>query len=321
MVIAAIVVGVLALLCIGIFCALMYFFKKSFVREDTKEKMDAGLFNYLKKNGMNDAERRIVEGRMYYRSLPKEDVYITSHDGLRLHGRYSPLGNGKKVILLAHGYKSNGEHDFSCAFELYAKRGFDILLIDQRAHGESEGEYICFGTLARYDIIRWCEYIIGRCGRDVEIVLDGISMGCTTVLLAAGLPEIQENVKCVIGDCGFTDAKSEISYVAKHDYKLSAFPAVNLLEMVCKRKAGYGFSDASTLDAVKNIKIPVLFVHGEDDSYVPCENSRKNYEACASEHKQLLTVPGASHGFSFLVDEKGCREAIENLFAVSLKNN
>ncbi len=312
-----IIAGVILIIVAVIAVLVNYFFRKSFSRVEDK-KLDPSFFDSLRKKGMTDAVDRIMLGREYIKSLPYENVYITSHDGLRLRARYYDNGNPKKVILFAHGYKSNGEHDFSCAFEPYKNQGFDFLLIDQRAHGESEGEYICFGTKERFDVCRWCEFLVERNGDDVRIILDGISMGCTTVLLAAGLSELPKNVKGVIADCGFTDARSEIEYVAKHDYKLPAFPAVDLLERICKKRAGFGFSDATTLEAVKNIKVPVLFVHGEADDYVLCENSKKNFEACTQENKWLFTVPGAGHGLSFLVDEKGCTEAIATFFAVAL---
>lgn len=318
MIIFGISAGALILLAAVLYFVLLYFFKMAFARIEQKERTDEEMHESFKAKYGEYVAGRVVAGRRFYRTLPKEDVYITSHDGLRLHARYSAIGDGKKVILLAHGYKSYGESDFSCAFEGYAKKGLDMLLIDQRSHGESEGEHICFGTLARFDIIEWCKYLIERNGEDVEIVLDGISMGCTTVLLAAGLETLPKNVKCVIADCGFTDPKSEISYVARHDYHIPAFPAVNLLGAMCKRRAGFGLTDASTLEAVKNIKIPVLFVHGEADDYVPCENSVKNFEACGAENKTLLTVKGADHGMSFLVDEKACTEAIDKLLSESL---
>ena len=311
--------GVVLLFALIVFFAVNYFFNMAFRRvKPKKSKLDSDFFTSLEKKGMKEEIKRIREGREYIKSLPYEDVYTDSYDGLRLHAKYYKNGDGKKVILLAHGYKSRGDHDFSCAFEPYKRQGFDFLLIDQRAHGESEGKYICFGTKERFDVCRWCEFLVGRNGDDVKIILDGISMGCTTVILAAALPELPKNVKGVIGDCGFTDAKSEISYVARHDYKLPPFPAVNLLEAVCKARAGFGFSDASTLEAVKNIKVPIIFVHGEADDYVLCENSVKNYEACTSENKWLFTVPGAGHGLSFLADEKGCTEALDKFFEVAL---
>lgn len=311
--------SVILLLIVAVTVLVGYFFKKCFTRVEDKG-LDSDFFASLRAMGMKAEIERIIKGRTFIRSLPYEDVYIESHDGLRLHARYYKNGDGGKVILLAHGYKSNGEHDFSCAFEPYKNQGFDFLLIDQRAHGKSEGKYICFGTKERFDVCRWCDYLVERNGEGVKIILDGISMGGTTVTLAAGLPEISKNVCGVIADCGFTDAKSEIEYVAKTDYKLPPFPAVNLLEIACKTRADFGFSDASTLEAVKNIKIPIIFVHGEADDYVPCDNSKKSYEACESEHKWLFTVPNAGHGLSYLVDTEGCTKALDTFFEVALSD-
>ncbi len=314
-----ITLAVVAVLAVAAFLIVNYFFRISFVRRDSTD-LDPNFFHTLEKKGMVEEVRIIREGRAYVKTLPYEDVYVRSHDGLRLHAKYFKNGDGKKVLILVHGYRSCGDHDFSCAFEPYLARGFDILLVDQRSHGESEGKYICFGTKERFDICRWCDFIVARNGDDVKIILDGISMGCTTVLLAAGLPEISGNVCGVIGDCGFTDAKSEVAYVARRDYKLPSFPAVNLMDGMCRLRAGFGLSEASTVEAVKNIKVPVLFVHGEADDYVLCENSVKNFDACTSEHKWLYTVPEAGHGLSFLVDNAGVSRVLSEFFEVALSD-
>ena len=291
-------------------------FSVNFKREKKKGKNTEAFFAKLEKKGLGQYVDKIRRGREYAESLPYEDVYINSRDGLRLHAKYycnDP--ESKKFIVLAHGYKSSGLSDFSCAFSMYRDFGYNFLLIDQRAHGESDGKYICFGVKERYDVADWCDYLTERFGDDIRIVLDGMSMGCTTVILAAGLPEISKNVCGVIGDCGFTDPYSEIAHVAKSDFHLPPFPAVHVLWGTCRLRAGFGFRDASTLEAVKSIRVPILFVHGEEDDFVPCENSRKNFEACTSEKKRIFTVPGATHGFSFLVDEEGCRRAIADFLA------
>ena len=297
------------------FAASSYFFGANFKREKKKKSTEA-FFAKLERIGLGDYVEKIKKGRAYAESLPCENVYITSRDGLRLHARYyenNPESN--RIIVLAHGYKSSGFSDFSCAFEMYREMGFNFLMIDQRAHGESEGKYICFGVKERYDVADWCDYLVDRFGDGVEIVLDGMSMGCTTVILAAALPDISKNVCGVIGDCGFTDPYTEIAHVAKSDFHLPPFPAVHALWGTCRLRAGFGFRDASTVEAVKNISVPILFVHGEADDFVPCENSRRNFEACTSEKKRIFTVPGATHGVSFLVDEEGCRRAITEFMA------
>ncbi|MBE6600508.1 MAG: alpha/beta hydrolase [Ruminococcaceae bacterium] len=311
--------GIVLILALIVFVIVNYFFRGSFVRREDKN-LDPAFFRSLEKQGMNREIEMIHAGRDYVRSLPYEDVYTPSHDGLSLRARYFKNGDGKQVLILVHGYKSRGDHDFSCAFEPYKNRGIDILLVDQRSHGKSEGKYICFGTKERFDVIRWCEFIIARNGEGVKIILDGISMGATTVLLAAGLPELPKNVVGVIADCGFTSARSEVAYVAKRDYHLPSFPAVNLMDLMCRLFAGFSLSEVSTVDAVKSIKVPVVFVHGEADDFVPCENSIRNFCACGSPQKWLYTVPNAGHGLSFLIDNSGVSEVLNTFFEAALSD-
>ena len=237
---------------------------------------------------------------------------ITSFDGLKLRGRLYPCDRtlaGEKnrpLLLLAHGFRSYGAFDFSCGCPFYVEQGFDLLLIDQRAHGRSEGRYICFGVNEGRDVADWCRRLDKEYpGRPV--VLAGISMGATSVLMAAGDPDLPQNVRGVVADCGFTDCGGEFSHVLRQMYHLPARPVMALTEPLCRRRLGFGFWDHSTEKAVAQMSLPVLFFHGALDALVPADNSRRAFAACASADKELIIVEDADHGQSFLADEAGCR--------------
>lgn len=251
----------------------------------------------------------IEEGIRWFCAQPVQEVWISSSDGLRLRGRYLPCPHSDKTILLAHGYRSaSPEHDFACALKLYHDMGFNLLLIDQRAQGKSQGEYITFGVLEREDVAAWARWLDRTYGPRA-IVLDGISMGAATVLMALSLP-LPASVKGVVADCGFTSPQAIISYVMSADYGLPARFLLPGLKLWFRLKAGRSLAGASAPAAISASRLPILLIHGEADKYVPCDMSREN--AQASPNATLVTVPGAGHGVSFLMDREKCVKALDN---------
>lgn len=240
-------------------------------------------------------------------AIPFEDVFITTKDGLRLHGRYYETAPGAPVQILFHGYRSNALRDFSGGLQLALESGCNALLVDQRAHGASGGKCLSFGVLERRDCLEWIEYVNERFGRDVPVVPVGVSMGAATVLMASGL-ELPENVVGIIADCGYTSPRAIICKVAS-DMKLPARLVYPLVRLGARLFGGFDPDECSAEDALRSAKVPVLLIHGEDDRFVPCEMSRTNHAACRSEAR-LLTVPGAGHGLSYLIDYDGYRSAV-----------
>ncbi len=182
---------------------------------------------------------------------------------------------------------------------MYYSLGLNLLLVHQRAQGKSEGKYMTFGVRERRDVHTWVKWHTERFGKDVPILLAGISMGASTVLMACGEP-FEGNVRAAFVDCGFTNPKAIFTAVAR-EIHLPAFLFVPAVGLWCRCFAGFRAAEYSTLDAVKKMTLPVLFAHGEADTFVPCEMTKQNYEACASADKTLLLVPGAKHGQSFPV--------------------
>lgn len=253
---------------------------------------------------------KLVEGVESFNAHQKERVSIKSYDGLNLVAYYFPCPQpSKKYAVLMHGYNSCGKNDFGVAIDFNLELGFNVLIPDQRAHGESEGKYIGFGILERFDCKSWCEYLIERFGNDIQIVVGGISMGATTVLMASGL-DLPEQVKCIYADCGFTSPLDELKHI---QHNLLHLPASLMMfggTLVCKLVAGYDVRELTTADALRKAKKPILFIHGKRDKLVPCKFSIENYEACASE-KELFLVEEGLHGTSFFADNEGYKKKVK----------
>ena len=230
---------------------------------------------------------------------PCEFVSILSHDGLKISGRYYHVKDGAPLDICFHGYRSHPFTDFSGGTELCFQMEHNVLLIDERAHGRSEGRTISFGILERLDLPCWVDYAIRRFGDDVQIFLFGVSMGGATVLMASDL-ELPENVKAIIADCPYANPLDVILCVGKG----TSFPGWLIKPFAILSARIYGGFDLLETDAVravKNTKVPILILHGEDDRYVPCSMSESVAQA-NPEMVRRFTFPGAAHGISYLVD-------------------
>ena len=230
-----------------------------------------------------------------------EDVYTESFDGLKLHGKYLPVPNSRGTMLLVHGFHGSGNTDFGCILQTYHNMGFDLLVIDQRSHLGSEGTFLTMGVRERYDVRSWCLWLLERFGEGHPVVLDGISMGGATVLMAGGL-DLPRNVRGIIADCPFTSPREIfVSVMGKMKIPTWMLWGANLYARLF---AGFSIDGASTVEALKTCTLPLLIAHGEADDFVPCAMGVASFEASASPDKQLITVPGAGHGMSYLVERE-----------------
>ena len=257
-------------------------------------------------------KKRIKNGLEWFNAQPKEDIYIESHDGLKLHGVYLNVNpETRKLILMFHGYRSSFR-DFACAYEYYAQLGFNMIVVDQRSHGLSEGKFITYGVLERYDVVSWLEYAKQKYPENNDIYIDGISMGASTVLMAS---DLVTGVKGIIADCGYTSAKDIITCVAKGMHVPAFF--VHPLGFMARIFCGIDYT-YSTVDSLKKTNIPVIFVHGLSDDFVPAYMTEENYQVCNSK-KTMVLVENAPHGYSFLIDEKRVKNELERFFNESEK--
>ncbi|MCQ2968945.1 MAG: alpha/beta hydrolase [Clostridium sp.] len=222
-------------------------------------------------------------------------VYMISNDGLKLHN-YEIINDNpsNKWAIIVHGYTSNGL-DMASYAEKFYNMGYNIMIPDLRSHGESEGHYIGMGWDDRNDIINLINYLIKK-DSEAEIVLFGVSMGAATVMMVSG-EELPSNVKAVIEDCGYTSAWDQFTYQLKVLFNLPQFPMMNIADVICKIRAGYFISNASAIKQVEKSVTPTLFIHGDNDDFVPFEMQDELYKSCNAE-KEKIIIQGAAHAKS-----------------------
>ncbi len=292
---------VILLLIIALYIIVHRFFTIAFLRDDrdksAAERLEIPWTIYV--DDVTVGEKRLFG----YKS---DRVEIKSFDGLTLRAMLIPCENAKGTVIMMHGYRSDGYADFSRVFEFYRKLSFNILLPHHRSHFSSEGKYITFGILEQYDCRDWIKYAAENIGGDIYLL--GISMGAATVMLASSL-SLPENVKGIIADCGYSSVWDELSYVLKRDYGLPAFPLMHLVNLRFKRVIGKDLRSASCSKAVAKTNLPILFIHGSSDNFVPCEMTMENYTACKSE-KSLYISNGADHAVVSWVDPEGYKKSV-----------
>ena len=256
----------------------------------------------LEKGSWRDYLPEIRREMEWFRSQRPETVTIRSRDGLKLYGSYLEASDARACVLLCHGYRSRGELDFALVLRLLYEHGCSLLVIDQRAHGRSEGKYIAYGVLERYDCQQWAWFLHTKLGGRVPIFLEGMSMGASTVMMAADLA-LPPSVVGIIADCGYNSPWEELRHCVRWRYHLPAFPVLPLTELMCRLAAGFSLRGTCAAASLANSPLPLLIIHGTEDDFVPPTMTAENYAAAAGEKRQIL-VPGARHGLSYLMDRE-----------------
>lgn len=243
------------------------------------------------------------------KNRPCEFVSILSRDGLTLSGRYYHVRDDAPLAIGFHGYKSCWLTDFCGGADIAFQMGQNVLLVDERAHGRSQGRIITFGIKERQDVLCWLDYAVNRFGPDVKILLYGVSMGGATVLMASGL-DLPDNVKGIVADCPYSAPLDVILEVGRQTH----YPPKLIKPFVilgAKVFGGFDIREASGAEAVKHTKVPILIIHGEDDTFVPPEMS-----LCVQQANPKMvtrhTFPGAYHALSYMVDTPRYRTLVKN---------
>lgn len=293
--------GVLGVTEVGIAA---YFYRRTMIRGNAKKERTMKMAG----TDWNQHMAFIKERKELMMSQPHEDLWIESFDGLKLHATWFPQGECKKVVICFHGYTSQGMSDYIGLSGYYLQKGYSMLLVDERAHGQSEGKHIGFGCLDRQDALKWIEKVIKDCGEDVEILLHGTSMGGATVLMTSGL-KLPIQVKGIVSDCAFTSAKEVFTHVLKSMYHMPAFPTIQISDFMNRKLSGYGLDECNAAREVKKAKVPILLIHGSGDTFVPCSMCETIYQNCASPKKKLI-IEGAAHAESYYKDPTSYEKAL-----------
>ena len=259
---------------------------------------------------------QMIEWIKYARALPHKEVSIQSFDGLTLRGTYFEFEKGLPIDILFHGYHGCAEQDLSGGVYRCQRLGHNVLIVDHRASGKSEGHVVTFGINESRDALAWIHYVLENIDPNAKILLGGISMGAATVMMTSAM-ELPENVKGTVADCGYTSAKAIIKKVIRdmHLPDNLLYPFVRLGAILF----GKFDPDAnSPIASMPNCRVPVIFFHGDTDAFVPMSMSEENHTACSAP-KHLVITPGAGHGLCFPVDVDTYVAEIENFFEPFLK--
>ncbi|MBR1403148.1 MAG: alpha/beta hydrolase [Treponema sp.] len=303
----ALPVGIFLGLCLaailGIYFAL---FKPNFMRGNGKPvSADANHFLTKENEDKNKADTEWFFAQAY------EEISVTSFDGLKLVAYNLPAKNAKGTWLLIHGHQSAPLREYAGLARFFHELGYNVVLPYQRAHGKSEGTYITFGIKERYDVRDWILKINEIYGDTSPLYLEGISMGCTTVLMSLSF-DLPANLQAVVADCGYTSPYEIMWKVAKKD-KNMPLPRLVLGVGNCMARifADFDFNEYDTFKGLRYNKVPVLFIHGTEDTFVPIEMTISNFQYCATE-KDLFLVEHCPHAIAYFVDEEGYHKHLVN---------
>lgn len=235
-------------------------------------------------------EKSLIE--QWIKNIENKEVEVKSTDGITLRGKeYFSKNESNKWAIVLHGYRSNPESVISIGMN-FSEKGYNVLVPSMRASNDSEGEYIGMGWLDKEDLKCWINLIIKQ-NEDAEIILHGSSMGAATVLMVSG-DELPNNVKGIIEDSGYTSVWDIFASEAKIRFNLPTFPVLDMFRLVAKVRAKYDIKEASALEQVKKATIPILFIHGDADDFVPKYMCDELYNATNTK-KDILIVKGAGH--------------------------
>ncbi|MDU4761156.1 alpha/beta hydrolase [Clostridium perfringens] len=290
-----IILIIIAILVIVFFLATgLYIFKSTVTRE--LHDIEKSYTRYLENNLFDEA---------LYNSASKEDITLKSFDGLNLTSTLIMNENPtNKFIVLVHGvsicYVGSLKY-----FDIFYRNGFNVLIVNQRRHGKSEGKYSTYGFYEKYDVNMWIEYLKSRFGNDIILGLHGESMGAGTVMETIPL---NDSIKFVIEDCGYSNFHELIGFQITHAYKNRLVrkilhPSLIFANFFMKTKAKFSMKKIVPIDIVSSTSLPMMFIHGKEDYFVPWYMAVDLYKAKTKGYKELYLVEGAKHAEALEVNK------------------
>lgn len=290
-----IILIIIAILVIVFFLATgLYIFKSTVTRE--LHDIEKSYTRYVENNLFDEA---------LYNSASKEDITLKSFDGLNLTSTLIMNENPtNKFIVLVHGvsicYVGSLKY-----FDIFYKNGFNVLIVNQRRHGKSEGKYSTYGFYEKYDVNMWIEYLKSRFGNDIILGLHGESMGAGTVMETIPL---NDSIKFVIEDCGYSNFHELIGFQITHAYKNRLVrkilrPSLIFANFFMKTKAKFSMKKIVPIDIVSSTSLPMMFIHGKEDYFVPWYMALDLYKAKTKGYKELYLVEGAKHAEALEVNK------------------
>lgn len=227
-----------------------------------------------------------------------KDTFILNPQGVRLHAYYIHAARPtRKTAVIVHGHTDNALRMLMIGYLYNRDLKYNILLPDLQHHGQSEGKAIQMGWKDRLDVMQWMNVAHHIYGDSTLMVVHGISMGAATTMMVAGEQQ-PDYVKCFVEDCGYTSVWDEFANELKSSYHLPPFPLLYTTSWLCQLKYGWDFEEASPLKQVAKSTLPMFFIHGDQDTYVPTWMVYPLYKA-KPEPKALWIVPGSEHALSY----------------------
>jgi len=249
----------------------------------------------------------LAQGAVWIKTAPHQDHTILGRRGRWIHAEEYPGGDSRIWVIACHGYSVSVESN-AAMIRLFVEQGWNVLAPHLTGHGISEDKSASMGWHDRIDLCDWIDRILKK-DRQAQIVLYGVSMGASAVMMATGEP-LPRQVKCCVADCGYTSVYDEFKTQLKQWLRLPAFPFLYAGDLVTRLHAGYSFRQASAVNQLKRSQTPTLFLHGEEDTFVPFAMQEICYRACACEEKEKLSFPGAGHAESGLVDPEKYKRVV-----------
>lgn len=296
------VLGIVAVLLVADLGGAAYFFHVAVVRSPK---------TFIKNRPVRKSDRLYSEEK-WFQDAHKQHWTMTAANGKdRLVADYIPAAQPSvKTALICHGFM-NRKESMGAYAAMFHQLGYNVLVPDARAHGQSTGKLIGYGWPERHDEQRWINRIIQHNGKKSQIVMFGVSMGGATTMMTSGT-KLPSQVKAFIEDCGYDSVMNELTHEAHNMYHLPlvvAFPLEKTMSLYNRALNGFYLGEASSVEALHHNTRPMLFIHGSKDTFVPTKMVYQNYRATRGP-KQLWIVKGAQHAKSYQTQPQQYRQHV-----------